>query len=440
LDYLRAQLTLDRRRNFAQIDRRLNGGDGQGLHHFMSNSPWRSELVWQQIQAEVSAEPDLVKGSILILDECADEKAGLASVGADQQYNGRLGTVGVCQVATCLAYAHPQLGVWTLVDGELLIPPEWFSEAWAARRQQAGVPAERRFATKVQLGLKMIRRAKAHGLPFELLACDEVYGRNYQFRAELDSLQIQYAARVPANTLVYMQEPHVGIPDPWPKRGQVPKRPYVLSAHDPVTVRAIACQAGLGWQHVSVRDAERGRVVSDFAILRVWTVARGKLPRQEWLVIRHDDRKTCDYTLMNAPADTPPQRLIEWSCQRYWVERTFEDAKSELGWDEFQAQRYPAWEHHMVLTALALWFVASTKLEWARKYPRDLSLTQALAVATLPGLSTANVRALLKAVLPLPQFTPSEAARLVAGILLRRTRSTGSRLKSQSHHGHGPAP
>jgi hypothetical protein len=70
------------------------------------------------------------------------------------------------------------------------------------------------------------------------------------------------------------------------------------------------------------------------------------------------------YTLLNAPADTPVERVAELSARRYFVERTFQDAKSELGWGEFSARRYRAWEHHLALTAAALWFVAQTKLEW----------------------------------------------------------------------------
>ena len=48
------------------------------------------------------------------------------------------------------------------------------------------------------------------------------------------------------------------------------------------------------------------------------------------------------YTLLNAPPDTPAHTLIEWSCQRHVTERTFQDAKDDLGWDEFQAMKYRA--------------------------------------------------------------------------------------------------
>ena len=47
------------------------------------------------------------------------------------------------------------------------------------------------------------------------------------------------------------------------------------------------------------------------------------------------------------------------------------DAKSEAGWDELVARKYRAWIHHTALDALALWFVAQTKLDWRAAYPRD---------------------------------------------------------------------
>jgi hypothetical protein len=85
----------------------------------------------------------------------------------------------------------------------------------------------------------------------------------------------------------------------------------------------------------------------------------------------------------------------------------------------------------LALTAASLWFVAQTKLAWAQAYPRDPDLARALAVEVLPALSTANVRELLKAVLPVPQLTLEQATDLVITHLVKRTRSTSSRLMSQ---------
>ena len=65
-------------------------------------------------------------------------------------------------------------------------------------------------------------------------------------------------------------------------------------------------------------------------------------------------------------------------------------------------------------------------------YTRDPTLAYQLEVEGLPALSTANVRALLKAVLPWRQLTPAEAMDLVITPLIHRARSTSSRLKSQA--------
>ena len=57
-----------------------------------------------------------------------------------------------------------------------------------------------------------------------------------------------------------------------------------------------------------------------------------------------------------------------------------------------------------------------------------------MEVEVLPALSTANVRELLKAVLPVPHLTPEEATDLVITHLVNRARSTSSRLKSRIQH------
>jgi SRSO17 transposase len=428
-DYLRGQLTMDGERHFANMARNMTGDDGQALQHFMSNSPWSGPAVFDQIQAEITATPALAHGSTLILDESADEKAGTHNAGASRQYNGRLGKVDVCRVDTCLTYANG--GLWAMVDGELFLPEEWFGVAFAQTRQALGIPPDRTFETKIALGLKMVKRVKAKGVPFDLLACDALYGRDSQFRADLAADNVQYAAQVPADTLVYMREPQVGRPPKRGKRGRPRTRRLVLSSERPQEGRALAQHPQTAWQRVQVRLTERGWLTADFAVQRIWTVATGQRPRAEWLVIRRNSEGDCSYTLLNAPTDTPQACLIAGSCRRYFTERTFEDAKTEIGWDEFQAQKYRAWEHHLALTAAALWCVAQTKLVWAQMYTRDPALAHQLEVEVLPALSTANVRELLKAVLPLPQLTPAEAMDLVITHLIHRARSTSSRLKSQ---------
>jgi len=126
-----------------------------------------------------------------------------------------------------------------------------------------------------------------------------------------------YAAQVPASTTVRVGE----------AAGK-----YVASV-PAREVRELARRAGTVWSTVELRDSERGILRVRCALMRVRVVAEGRTATDaEWLVIRqlHEPRQY-SYTLLNAPADTPPEQVAEWSTRRYFVERTFQDAKSELG-------------------------------------------------------------------------------------------------------------
>ena len=277
----------------------------------------------------------------------------------------------------------------------------------------------------------MSKRVQAHGLPFEAVACDDLYGRSGWLRREMDAAGLLYMAEVPKSTLVYLTQPEFGVPPPRPEpHGRKATRPRVLSADPPVPAREVAQSAETHFQRFRVRSTERGELDDPFALRRVWTIRDGQVA-EEWLVIRHEYSQRYTYALSNAPADTPHERLAGLKCVRHFVERANQDAKSETGWDELQAQKYRAWEHHLALTILATWFIAQTKLEWANTYARDAGLPQQLELAALPALSVANVRELLQAVMPLPQLSPEQATRLVVKHLVNRSRSTRSRLQAQ---------
>ena len=50
--------------------------------------------------------------------------------------------------------------------------------------------------------------------------------------------------------------------------------------------------------------------------------------------------------------------------QRYWVERTFEDAMGEWGLADYQALGWRAWHHHvtMVMVMVAMLFIAEQRV------------------------------------------------------------------------------
>jgi SRSO17 transposase len=285
-DYRRAPLTMETARNFANMDRTLHGGAGQALPHFMSTSPWSGPAGFDQMQAESTAPPALAHGSTRILEESADEQAGTHNVGASRQYHGRLGQGDGCRVDPCLTSANGGLG--TRVEGELCIPQEWLGEACAQRRTAWGIPPERRFETTIALGLKMVKRVKAKGVPCALLACDALYGRDRQFRADWAAENVLEAAQGPADTVVYPSEPGVGLPPKRGQRGRPRTRLRGLRGQRPQEVRALAQPPQTAWQRVQGRLTERGWLTADCAVRRVWTVAEGQRPRAAWLVMRRN--------------------------------------------------------------------------------------------------------------------------------------------------------
>jgi len=361
---------------------------------------------------------------VLVLDESPDEKAGDHSAGASRQHNGRLGKVEMSQVGVFLSLVTPRVNTW--IDGELYIPERWFGQAYAKRRKQAGIPETRTFRTKPELGWQMIQRAQVNQVPFVAVAMDDLYGRNNVLRQHLDSAGIEYYGDIPANTIVYLDQPKVTYPKT--KRGKRSKRAKIV-AKQRYEVRDLLRHPTLEWATITLRPNERGMLVARFARCRVWTV-HGTRVRQEWLLIRQDGRRVT-YVLSNAAVDTPFETMAWRKSHRYFIERSNQDAKGELGWDEFQATKYRAWQHQLALTILASWFIAETRLDWMQRFARDPALLEQYQVDVLPSLSVGNVRELLRAAMPLPQLSSPEAAALVVKHLVNRTRSRSSRLRKQ---------
>ena len=427
--YLRGLLTMDTNRNYANIARRVIDpmDDGQNLQHFMSDSPWSTMQVFEQIQTEIQSRPEL-QGGVLTLDESGDKRSGPQSAGTSRQYIGRMGKVELGQVGVALGYYRSN--IWTMVDAELYLPEVWFEKAYDALRKRWHIPKERTFVTKTELGLKMIKRAQTNGLPFEVVCCDSWYGRDRCFRADLADLGLLYIADVPADTQVYLSPPQVGIPQkPVGRRGRPFSRKRVVNSVRPVEVRTLVNQ--LSQKEVTVRSTERGWLIYRCAILTVWTLTEEGDVQKEKLFVWQKPDGNFSFSLSNVPDSISLTQLAQWRSERYFAERTFQDAKTEAGWDELVARKYRAFMHHTAIDALALWFVAETKLDWSQQYPRDSRLTHQLKVNQLPALSMANVREMLKAVFPLKQLSAEQATQLVIKHLVSRSRSTRCRLKAQ---------
>ena len=185
-------------------------------------------------------------------------------------------------------------------------------------RRQLHIPEQKSFLTKQQLGIQLISRAKSNGLPFSVVSCDCLYGRDSQFRTDVDSLGVTYMADIPADTRVYLSPPVVGIPDKKKgTRGRRTSRPKILSTEEPIEVRSLSAQKELEWQRINIRQTERGELCYRCAALRVWTLTPDVQVREEWLFIREEHDGTFTFSLSNATASTSIEQLALWRSLRY---------------------------------------------------------------------------------------------------------------------------
>ena len=427
--YLKGLLLLDGERNYVNIARQVIGpdNDGQSLQQFMSDSPWNPKRVFAQIQQEIRNDPGL-QGGVLSLDESGDKRSGELSAGAGRQYLGRLGKVDVGQVGVALSYSVEDF--WTMVDAELYFPENWFDKDHAKLRQRLHVPEGLVFATKPQIGLDLVLRARKRGLPFVAVTADAVYGRDSDVRRALDKDKIPYVVDVPSDYPVYVQRPEVGVPPRRSNRGPAPSEPRVLNGVESVPASSLVDEKTT-WQRMQLREGERGTIEVTCWATRLWTLTDDWEVREEWLVVHRQSNGKMHCSLSNAPADVSLLTIMQWRGQRYFVERTFQDEKTELGWDELVAQKYRAWVHHAALDALALYFVMSVRRLWAKKYPRSEELKKEFDIPKLPAISVANIRMLLLSVMPLQQLTPAEALNMMETHLDNRAGSTRSRFRKQ---------
>ena len=82
--------------------------------------------------------------------------------------------------------------------------------------------------------------------------------------------------------------------------------------------------------------------------------------------------------------------------QRYWIERAFEDGKSEIGMADYQLRGWRGWHHHMTLVMMAMLFMLEER---------------SLLKEIRPLLSCGDIETLLARFLPSRDVTVDEVLR-----------------------------
>lgn len=357
-----------RRKNMERMEEVVPDCDYQSLQHFLSHSEWDARAVLDQVATEVDRHLGGSADSCLLIDESSFQKKGRKSVGVARQWSGRLGKVDNCQVAVFAALAQGSHS--TLIDTRLYLPKEWTKDR--KRCLAAGVPESQVvFKSKTELAFEMVVHARQNGVRFQWVGVDGGYGKEPAFLRRLADSGEVFVAQVHRDQPIYREDPAPFVPDRKGTRGKTPTLPQTQSASQRVDAWAAAQPPEL-WQKVSVRSGTKGELRVEALHGRVWLWDGQESTARCWhaLAIRElASPETIKYVLSNAPEETSLERLVQMQRQRFWIERSFEDGKSESGLADYQVRGWQAWHHHMALVLMAMLFMLEEKLCQQESYP-----------------------------------------------------------------------
>jgi SRSO17 transposase len=387
------------------------------MQQFLSDSPWDEHGLMRQLRQDAQQLLGGQADSALYLDETSFVKKGNHSVGVQRQYCGRLGKLENCQIGVfaCLGCGERVI----LTDFRLFLPESWAKAP--ERCQQAKVPdAERRHQTKGQLALAMVRQARAESLRYQWIGGDEIYGNNRPLTDALDDLGEVFLMDISANHQLWDRDPQPVLPENEGGCGR-PSTQWV--ATDPSAVRRSAvdwtkAQFAGNCRPVALRHSTRGVLRAPIWVMAVWQwEPADKQARRRWLVVRQEQDGTFKYSLSNASESITWERLGYMQTQRFWIERAFQDAKSELGLADYQVRGWRGWHHHMALVCLAMLFITKERVNQS---------------AEVPLLSVRDVVELMEIYLPRRDRTEAEVLAAMTRRHRDRQKAINSAQKKQS--------
>ncbi|QVL48829.1 MAG: IS701 family transposase [Thiocapsa sp.] len=372
------------KRNIERMNEELElSGDGyQRVQQFITNSTWSAPNLISEIALNTSdlyaSENEYRRCDVgYIIDESAHIKKGKNSAGVARQYAGVRGKVENCQVGVYVSL------VWnahsTLINERLFLPECWTSDP--KRCEKAGIPEEKRtFKTKLDLALEMVKADVEAGVEFGWVGGDGLYGHGSELGNSLDNMGLTFILDVHCNQQIYPTKPDLGVPESASKRGAKPTK--LRADRDSIRVDLYAQQLSIyEWQTITVRDGTKGQLTLSMHASRVW-LWDGKsdaLTERVLVISRNQSDNKIKYSLSNADyLTTSIQRFAYMQAQRYWVERAFQEAKSEFGMSDYQVRKWDAWHHHMALVMLSLSFIVKERMFYKDDCPllscRDIRL------------------------------------------------------------------
>jgi len=220
----------------------------------------------------------------------------------------------------------------------------------------------------------MINQALASGdFQVRWIGCDGAFGSDQNFRASLPP-EYWFFADIHGNQLVWRTAPQLILPE-YKGRGKRPQK--LVPSPAPVSVTSIAEDDTLPWQTIVLTEGAKGPIVAKVKCCRVIEYRDGQPGDELWLYIREYENGQIKYSLSNAPGDLPREELDRAATQRWPIEQCFEECKSCLGMDHYEARSWNAWRRHMLFVFIAHLFTLEIRMRFKKiDYAAGLSLNR----------------------------------------------------------------
>jgi SRSO17 transposase len=198
------------------------------------------------------------------------------------------------------------------------------------RCREAGIPDEVAFATKGELAQQMLARAFAAGVPAEWVVGDTVYGYD-ELRLWLEDQQKNYVLAVSETHQVWVQ----GRPQPV----------GLLAALLPEEA----------WVVLSAGEGSKGPRLYEWAWLQLPDETATTSERGRWVLIRRSlaDRSERAYYRVYGPATTTLAEVVQVTGSRWKIEEGYEQAKGQVGLDQYEVRTWRAWYRYVTLALVA---------------------------------------------------------------------------------------